>query len=417
MYKLYFRQALEMLKQNIFFSIITILGTALAIMMIMTIIVTEEIKNVNVAPELHRHRTFYTSFQLVKDTAKQHWNSSDIDYGIFRDYISNIKTPEFISLVGQSPSLLSRQNSNENMRVAVRLTDPSFWKIYSFTFIEGRPFSQEEFESGIPTAIISESMSQKLFKGEDPMGQIVQINFDPYRISGIVKDVSLIFNMTPSDLWIPYTSKPGYDKRTGYIVVFLAHSSKDQESISKEIRECERKYNADNPIKILELGGPDSHRLHNTKIFGTNEEVYKERQVEKRKRIFIFLILLLVPAINLSGLSLSRIKKRTSEIGVRKAFGAKKYIILIQVLYENLITSLIGGFIGLFLSYLIVFRMRNWLLKIPEDGFIPVETLVSFPVLFAVFIVCILINLLSAGIPAYRASRMTIVNSLNQNDK
>lgn len=133
--------------------------------------------------------------------------------------------------------------------------------------------------------------------------------------------------------------------------------------------------------------------------------------------IFILLILLLIPAINLSGLSLSRIKKRTEEIGIRKAFGAKKYTILIQVLFENLITSVIGGVIGLALSYVVVFQMRDWLLDIAADSTIPASTLISFPVLLAIFAVCLIINLLSAGIPAYRASRMKIINSLNQNDK
>ena len=109
-------------------------------------------------------------------------------------------------------------------------------------------------------------------------------------------------------------------------------------------------------------------------------------------------------------------KKRTEEIGIRKAFGAKRYTILIQVLFENLITSLIGGGIGLILSYVIVFRMRDWLLDIPSGSTIPINTLISIPVLLAVFAVCLVINLLSAGIPAYRASRMKIINSLNQND-
>ena len=60
--------------------------------------------------------------------------------------------------------------------------------------------------------------------------------------------------------------------------------------------------------------------------------------------------------------------------------------------------------------------MRDWLLDIPSGSTIPVNTLISIPVLLAVFAVCLVINLLSAGIPAYRASRMKIINSLNQND-
>ena len=84
--------------------------------------------------------------------------------------------------------------------------------------------------------------------------------------------------------------------------------------------------------------------------------------------------------------------------------------------FENLITSLIGGVIGLILSYVIVFRMRDWLLDIPSGSTIPINTLISIPIMLAVFAVCLVINLLSAGIPAYRASRMKIINSLNQND-
>lgn len=78
--------------------------------------------------------------------------------------------------------------------------------------------------------------------------------------------------------------------------------------------------------------------------------------------------MLLIPALNLSGFSLSRIRKRMAEIGIRKAFGAKRHVILIQVLYENLITTLIGGVIGLGLSYGIVFGMRKWLLGIPPTA-------------------------------------------------
>lgn len=56
--------------------------------------------------------------------------------------------------------------------------------------------------------------------------------------------------------------------------------------------------------------------------------------------------------------------------------------------------------------------MRDWLLDVPSGSAIPVGTLISFPVLLAVFAVCILINLLSAGIPAYKASHMNIISAI-----
>lgn len=87
-----------------------------------------------------------------------------------------------------------------------------------------------------------------------------------------------------------------------------------------------------------------------------------------------------------------------------------------QVLYENLITSLIGGIVGLIFSFAVVMWLKKWLLDVGEDSSIPLETLVSFPVFLTVFLVCLLLNLLSAGIPAYRASKVNIVDSLNRNN-
>lgn len=130
--------------------------------------------------------------------------------------------------------------------------------------------------------------------------------------------------------------------------------------------------------------------------------------------MLILVILFLVPAINLSSFSMSQIKKRSEEIGIRKAFGAKKYTILIQVLYENLITSLIGGFIGLLLSYGAIIWLREWLLDFPEEGSIPAGAFISPVVFLFVFLSCIVLNLLSAGIPALRTLRMNIVESLKR---
>ena len=128
----------------------------------------------------------------------------------------------------------------------------------------------------------------------------------------------------------------------------------------------------------------------------------------------IFTVLLLIPAVNLSSLSLSRVKKRTEEIGVRKAFGARKYVILIQVLYENFITTLVGGIIGLLLSYIVIIWLKDWLLGVDSESFISVGTLISAPIFIAVFVICFLLNLLSAGIPAYQASKTRVIDSLNR---
>lgn len=420
MYKIYFKQALLMLKQNKFISMIAIMGTALAIMMIMTIIVADEIKGISAPPEINRERTLHTNYQVKKDTTKNSWQSGTLSYDIVKDYLYPLKTPLYISaftsLASRPSTLTGREGSSEIINAHQRLTDATYWKIFSFSFIEGRPFSEEEFTSGISVAVISESLGKKVFKGETVLGQTILINFKPYRIIGVVEDVSPVFRLTHSELWAPYSSLKKEDLY--FNVAMLAEKTSDFAAITAEVRNMEKKYNSENLPWTLFIKGPLNNQLYQKSIWGNNvEEIAQSIVIQNRKMIFILLILLMIPAINLSGLSLSRIKKRTEEIGIRKAFGAKRYTILIQVLFENLITSLIGGVIGLILSYIVIFRMRDWLLGIPSGSVIPADTLISIPILLAVFAVCLVINLLSAGIPAYRASRMKIINSLNQNDK
>lgn len=418
MYKIYFRQAIKMLKQNKFISIIAILGTAVAIMMIMAIVVSDEIKNINISPENKRDRTFYADMQIHHDSVGSRTRQGSITYPTLTNYLYELKQPEQVTaIMGRDKAILNAEGMKKKINAKMKFTDAAYWKFFDIPFLQGQPFTQEEFTSGIPCVVLSENIAKTLFTGQDAMGKTVEINFVPYRVIGIARDISPIFKNAQADAWAPYTSVANY-KQADYKTLILGKNKKDLPAINREVRNVERTFNQLNPQQRLYIDGPKSHWAFINDVWGTSEsEVQHKMNIQKRKMIFILIILLLVPAINLSGISLSRIKKRTAEIGVRKAFGAKKYIILVQVLYENFITSLIGGVLGLFLSYLTVFWMRKWLLGVPADSVIPVHGLISPPVFLAVFVACLLLNLLSAGLPAYKASRMNIINSLNQNDR
>lgn len=415
MYKIYFRQAIEMLKQNKFISIITIAGTALAIMMIMVIIVTESIKNISVAPEANRDKTLYikSSVKKGKTESNKDWMQSDnVTYELYKNYLSELKMPVVTSAINVSDDklMVKKENSNERILSAIRQIDASFWKIMEFSLVEGKPFTEEEFKSGIRNAVITQSLAKKIFGNKEAMGQTIEIDFKEYKVSGIIKDVSQAFRFAYGEVYIPYTSRPNYEHST-YHVLFLTNNKAEMEVIEKEVRDAERKYNTTDNEWNLTFIGPYNHRLQVlNKYSNEGPDVAKEN----KKMILIFCILLLIPAVNLSSFSMSKVLRRTEEIGVRKSFGAKKYIILIQILFENFITSLIGGLIGLALSYIIVIWLKGWLLDIGAESSVPVSALISLPVFLGVFVVCFILNLISAGIPAYRASQMTIVDSINK---
>ncbi|MCD7937124.1 MAG: ABC transporter permease [Tannerellaceae bacterium] len=421
MYKIYFKQAIQMLRQNLFMSIIAITGTALAIMMIMTIIVSEEIKNISVDPERHRARTYYLHHQLEKDTTKNHTITGDVTFPVYKEFLADMKTPEIICVTTpfkwrQEKILLNATNSDEFIPAIVRATDNNFWRMFSLSFIAGGPFTRETVESGVRDAVISESMAQKLFRGERALGQTFEIYELPYRMVGVVKDVSAIFSASSGDVWIPVTSDEIW--QGGCTVIMVLKDKKEYPTLLEEIKTAEKKYLDSRGNWSISFNFPTTHREYMGKPYGQDAGgISKNIRIQYRQRIFILLLLLLIPAINLSGLSLSRIKKRMEEIGIRKAFGAKRHILLIQVLFENLITSVIGGIIGFLLSYIVIFNMRRWMLGIPAEEPIPFNTLISFPVISAICLTCILLNLISAGLPAWRAANFPIIHSITQNDK
>ena len=138
----------------------------------------------------------------------------------------------------------------------------------------------------------------------------------------------------------------------------------------------------------------------------------------------VLLVLLLVPALNLSGMISSRMEGRLAEMGVRKSFGAGRKILLSQVMWENLLLTALGGALGLLLAWLALYVGREWIFTVFDSwpNMVPegVEVRVSGEMLFAplVFLaalaLCVVLNLLSALIPSWYSLRKPIVNSLNE---
>lgn len=165
---------------------------------------------------------------------------------------------------------------------------------------------------------------------------------------------------------MPYTTDNSlYDNDSdrlvgGFRCYILASSSADFDAIHSEAEANIARLNESQSTHLLKIGGgPDTHLGDLAR-----EDAFSEPNVRElvMKYLIIVLVLLLIPAINMSGITQSRMRKRMAEIGVRKAFGATRSELLTQVLYENLLQTLLGGVLGLFFSYASVLLLSDWLL-------------------------------------------------------
>jgi putative ABC transport system permease protein len=114
---------------------------------------------------------------------------------------------------------------------------------------------------------------------------------------------------------------------------------------------------------------------------------------------------------------------RCAEMGIRKAFGAKRRKLLHEVLFENLVLTLLGGAVGWLLSWLCIWGISEnavFLAMLTRGTLYNADVSLDIqmfftPRLFIVcFLCCALLNHMAAFLPAWRSLRKPIVESLNQ---
>ena len=431
MYKVYLKQAMQMLRQNKFFSIIYITGTGLAITMVMILAILYYFRTGNIAPEINRDRMLVIQHgKILNKTEGQGNGSSRLSYPTIKECFYSMQTPEAVTAIlpiGEQTEFIQTPGSDEVYNGLVMGTDVAFWKIFQFRFLAGKPYTEEEFTSGIRKAVVSESLARRLFNTSDATGKTFLLNFEEYQVSGVVEDVPSIAQFCYAEMWIPFTNRPSQiqgskwcDFILGHMQLYiLAKKPGDFDAIRREAEENCRRYSANIPQYNFVLNEQPDTVL---RAWLRTDSFASPKFMKLFIQIFsVIFLLLLVPSINLTGMTASRMKKRMEELGIRKAFGAQNRTLLLQILYENLLLTLLGGLIGLLISYGLIFMLKGWLLgNYDWDGSSLTASIDLSPGMLinpAIFgytlIFCLILNLISALVPAWRALRRPIVDALN----
>lgn len=437
MMKIYLKQAWVLLKQDKLFSTLYIAGTGLAIAMTMIIALVYYVKIAPVYPEVNRLNTLYlTTCKMESGTesnkSQYQWAMS---YKALQDWFYPIKNALCVSAVLNDMTFqnayVQPADFSGDFPVKVKLTDPNFFQIYRFRFLEGNPFKESDLVSGICAAVITDDLSRRLFGTvEGVVGRSFRIDYIDYRVCGVIRSGSYLMKQSYAQVYLPYSVASGYrepkygmDYMGAFSVTFQVKDSKQCDALRAELKEIARKENAMHPdewtVEFWEQ--PVSHLFSVFQSFASEKfDIW----ATVRYFLLILLVLLLVPALNLSGMIGSRMANRLAEMGVRKSFGAGRKELLGQVMWENLLLTLLGGALGLLLAWLALYVAREWIFTMFDrwSGVIPegIEVQVSGEMLFAplVFIValllCVTLNMLSVFVPAWHSLRHPIVNSLNE---
>lgn len=398
---------------------ISISGTALAIFLIMTVVMLQKVMTAPFAPESSRDRLLYYSYISVKypDGAE---SNCPMSWQFIKEVILPLKSSETFTCFknGAEKAVLSEVGGN-SVSVIERQTDHRFWNVFDFTFVSGKPFSEDDFNTRSATAVITRSVAQKLFGTQNAAGREILVNGIPYRITGVVEDVSELATATYAQIWTNVAKTTLYDDwsdLTGWMsAIILAPSADDFDAIRNEIdlrtAELNKRLSASGK-RIITRNRPYSQAKQAIK---TSSAIEPDLALWNMQMGMVYLILLIVPAINLLSMTQSRLKRRMGEIAIRRSFGCQRNAIIRDLFVENLMLTLVAGVIGLVLSigFACVFDSVVFEeMAITTVSASPSELLHWSTFLLALFF-CFVLNLLSNSIPAWKASRTSVVEAMS----
>ena len=415
-----------MMRQNKLFSAIYIGGTAIAIATTTVFAVIYYVKLAPIYPEYQRGRTGYVTL-VACDMKSGAYGQGQLGYSFVRDYLYPLKSAECVSgFMGTSwdNNFVVASDGLSTIPVDLKPTDPAFFDIYGYDFLEGAPFSQTDLDNGVRRAVITDVLANKLFGTTgDVVGKTVSLNYADFEVTGVVRAGSTINKFSYADIFTPYTTYTGYDNLffCSPMGVFRAVIVADDiEAVQAELAEAVRKYNSSQDEEEVEIYNQPSVHAKEDFGFWPGQEFSLGEVV--RKNLIILLVLLLVPALNLSGMISGRMEMRSAELGVRKSFGATRGKLLWQVVWENFLMTLIGGAIGLLISWGVIYATSGTILQIlnSHDALLSVESTITPDMMFSpwVFLIalvlCLVLNLMAALVPAWWSLRRPIVQSLKE---
>ena len=432
------RHAFALIREDKLFSAIYIAGTAVAIASAMVIAIVLNIKIGDVSPESNRSRTLYITNFFVTDAgiANNTGYQSGVSTAAIDSSFRKMACVEAVTGSTFAQLIIGDEEMKNTMNAFAIGCDPDFFRLYDLTFIDGRPFSEKEFRGGEPVCIISDKVAQRL-------GSATHIFFNrinkrlSLRVVGVVKAVSGLMENASADIYMPYKVEndiffsPDLQIEgiaySGHLAVsVLLRNGFSRKNFLEEIEPMRRHYNAVTSSQYGEgvqwVVNATSHFFRYMNFFAEiDADGLKDQAKNLMPPAILMLLFLFLPAINLSGLVSNRMEARRAEMGIRKAFGAKRRTLLNEVINENLVLTLLGGIVGWVLSGLFIKAVANS--EVMKNMFMgnghydPSFDFQMFftPTLFLIaFVCCAVLNLMAALIPAWRSLRKPIVESLNQ---
>lgn len=405
----YIKLALKVLARRKFFTFISLFGISLTLVVLM--IGTAILDNAFSprAPESRFDRVLVV--YVIGIYGDRGGMTGGPGYKFVDKYVRGLHDAEAIGMFSGFDRTIIYDNGRK-IETRVKHTDGPYWQIVDQKFVEGGPYTQADDDSANRVAVISTELRDKLFAGKPALGKTFEMDGQRFKVVGVAQSVPLIRFAAFSEIWVPTGTLKDtrYRNQLGgsFNALVLARSKDDFPKLRAEFRNRLTHFVFDDPkTQNRVVAGLDTpFEAFARSLFAG--DMQQGSRAGRLRVIFAVaaLLFILLPTMNLVSINLSRIMERSSEIGVRKAFGASSRALVGQFVVENVVLTLIGGLIG-FIFAAIVLRVFASSEMLPDAHFD-----LNVPIFLYGMLIAAFFGIVSGVYPAWRMSRMQAVNAL-----
>ena len=289
--------------------------------------------------------------------------------------------------------------------------DRHYFSTYGMQIRAGRGFTEKDYTEFRKVALVDSTAAKSLFSGVDPVGREIEFGSDVYTVVGVIgpaeeftptinslNDYYLYANDGSGSIYFPDSLWPAL------------YQFDEPQSVAIKVK---------NTDVMASVGKKAADLLTGSQIIGTDtgfdyrsadmlEQAQQLQNMSKSTNtqlVWIASISLLVGGIGVMNILLVSVTERTSEIGLKKALGAKKKRILLQFLTEAAVLTSIGGIIGV-LTGIGLAELISGLMQIPVA--------ISAPAIIIAVVFSTLIGVIFGLLPATKAANLNPIDALRR---